>query len=188
MDKAARAYTELQYNRHMEELRNLHPNAYEYVIDTGPQKWIRVHCPDRRYRVMTTNVAECINSCLKIARQLPMLTLAEFIRNMLQHLFHDRHRASQSMLHQLTDASHLVILKCVEKCSEALKAPNQCKQLSMLLLSILLALSEQIEQIPVLLLSILLTLLEGFTQIPVLLLSILLTFPEGFIQLLQVMF
>ncbi|KAK2644968.1 hypothetical protein Ddye_020163 [Dipteronia dyeriana] len=47
MDKAARAYTELQYNRYMEELRNLHPNAYEYVIDAGPQKWSRVHCPDR---------------------------------------------------------------------------------------------------------------------------------------------
>ncbi|KAK2638125.1 hypothetical protein Ddye_025920 [Dipteronia dyeriana] len=30
--------------------------------------------------------------------------------------FHDRHRAVQSMHHQLTDAVHLVILKCVEKC------------------------------------------------------------------------
>ncbi|KAK2655576.1 hypothetical protein Ddye_008628 [Dipteronia dyeriana] len=38
MDKAARAYTELQYNWHMEELRNLHPNAYDYVIDSGPHK------------------------------------------------------------------------------------------------------------------------------------------------------
>ncbi|KAK2642678.1 hypothetical protein Ddye_024441 [Dipteronia dyeriana] len=73
MDKAARVYTELQYNRHMEELHNLHPNAYEYVIDTGPHKWFRVHCPDRR--------------------------------------------AAQSMLHQLTDAAHLVILKHVEKCN-----------------------------------------------------------------------
>ncbi|KAK2652626.1 hypothetical protein Ddye_012482 [Dipteronia dyeriana] len=115
-DKAARAYTEFEYNQHMEELRNLHQNAYDYVIDAGPYKWSRVHCPERRYRVMTTNVVECINSCLKFACQLPMLTLAEFIKNMLQRWFHDRYRAAQTMRHQLTDATHLVLLKRVEKC------------------------------------------------------------------------
>ncbi|KAK3185063.1 hypothetical protein Dsin_032349 [Dipteronia sinensis] len=117
MDKVARAYTEFKYNRYMGELRNLHKNAFDYVEAAGPYKWSRVHCPQLRFRVMTTNVAECINSCLKFARQLPMLTLAEFIRNMLQRWFHDRHRAAQSMhRHQLTDASHLVMLQRVEKC------------------------------------------------------------------------
>ncbi|KAK2656227.1 hypothetical protein Ddye_009279 [Dipteronia dyeriana] len=52
VDKTARAYTELEYNRHMEELQNLHPNAYDYVIDAGPHKWSRVHCPNRRDRNM----------------------------------------------------------------------------------------------------------------------------------------
>ncbi|KAK2653356.1 hypothetical protein Ddye_013212 [Dipteronia dyeriana] len=91
MDKAARSYTELKYNRHLEEIRNLYQNAFNYVIEAGPHKWSRVHCPERKYRVMTTNIAECINSCLKFPQQLPMLTLAEFIRNMLQRWFHDRH-------------------------------------------------------------------------------------------------
>ncbi|KAK2663532.1 hypothetical protein Ddye_002106 [Dipteronia dyeriana] len=117
MDKTARSYTELKYNRHMEELRNLQENAFNYVIEVGPHKWSRVHCLERMYRVMTTNVAEWINSCLKFARQLSMLTLVEFIRNMLQRWFYDRHRTAQSMHHQLTDASHLVILKHVEKCA-----------------------------------------------------------------------
>ncbi|KAK2641708.1 hypothetical protein Ddye_023471 [Dipteronia dyeriana] len=35
---------------------------------------------------------------------------------MLQRWFHDRYRAAQSMRHQLTDATHLVILKHMEKC------------------------------------------------------------------------
>ncbi|KAK2634956.1 hypothetical protein Ddye_029748 [Dipteronia dyeriana] len=83
MDKVARAYTKLKYNRHMEELRNLYHNAYDYVNVTGPHKWSRVHCPERRYRVITTIDAECIKSCLKFERQLPMLTLVEFIKNML---------------------------------------------------------------------------------------------------------
>ncbi|KAK2649588.1 hypothetical protein Ddye_017077 [Dipteronia dyeriana] len=117
MDKAVRSYTELKYNCHMEELRNLHENAFNYVIEAGPHKWSPVHCPERMYRVMTTNAAECINSCLKFALQLPMLTLAEFIRNMLQRGFYDRHRTAQSMGHQLTNATHLVLLKRVEKCA-----------------------------------------------------------------------
>ncbi|KAI9159772.1 hypothetical protein LWI28_001784 [Acer negundo] len=117
MDSAARTYSEFNYNRHMEELHRLHKGAFEYAIATGPHKWSRVHCPQRRYRLMTTNVAECINSCLQFARQLPMMTLAEFIRNMLQKWFHDRHAAARSMRHQLTDAAHLVILKRVEKCN-----------------------------------------------------------------------
>ncbi|KAK4840195.1 hypothetical protein QYF36_001997 [Acer negundo] len=115
MNDAVRSYSELKYNRHMEELRKLHKAAFDYAIAAGPHKWSRVHCPQRRYRVMTTNVAECINSCLKFARQLPLMTLAEFIRNMLQKWFHDRHAAARSMRHRLTDAAHLVILKRVEK-------------------------------------------------------------------------
>ncbi|KAK3212885.1 hypothetical protein Dsin_017591 [Dipteronia sinensis] len=115
MDKAARAYAELKYNRYLGGLRNLHKNAFDYVEAAGPHKWSHVHCPQRRYMVMTTNVAECINSCLKFSQQLPMLTLADFIRNMLQCWFHDRHRAVQSIRHQLTDATHLLMLICVQK-------------------------------------------------------------------------
>ncbi|KAK2641945.1 hypothetical protein Ddye_023708 [Dipteronia dyeriana] len=99
MDKVTRSYTDLKYNRHMEELRNLHQNAFNYVIEAGPSKWSHVHYPERRYRVMITNVAECIDSCLKFTQQLPMLTLTEFIRNMLQRWFHDRHRTTQFMRH-----------------------------------------------------------------------------------------
>ncbi|KAK3199176.1 hypothetical protein Dsin_022591 [Dipteronia sinensis] len=105
MDKAARAYTELKNNL----------NTFDYVEAAGPHKWSLVHCPQQRYKVMTTNVAECISSCLKFAQQLLMLTLAEFIRNMLQRWFHDRHLAAQSMRYQLTNASHIVILEGVEK-------------------------------------------------------------------------
>ncbi|KAK2638037.1 hypothetical protein Ddye_025832 [Dipteronia dyeriana] len=57
MDKVAHAYTEFEYNRHMKELRNFHHNTYDYVIDAGPHKWSHVHCPERRYKVMTINDA-----------------------------------------------------------------------------------------------------------------------------------
>ncbi|KAK3227241.1 hypothetical protein Dsin_007103 [Dipteronia sinensis] len=61
---AARAYRQVDYDREMEELKKLHKNAYEYVLEIGPHKWSRVYCPHRRFSMMTTNVAECLNSCL----------------------------------------------------------------------------------------------------------------------------
>ena len=45
MDNAARSYSEIQYDRHMEELCKLHKGAYDYAIDAGPNKWSRVHYP-----------------------------------------------------------------------------------------------------------------------------------------------
>ncbi|KAK0573057.1 hypothetical protein LWI29_002395 [Acer saccharum] len=50
MDNAARSYRQIQYDRHMEELRKLHKGAYDYAIDAGPHKWSRIHCPQRRER------------------------------------------------------------------------------------------------------------------------------------------
>ncbi|KAK3199695.1 hypothetical protein Dsin_023110 [Dipteronia sinensis] len=44
MDKVARAYTALKYNRYMGELRNLHKNAFYYVEAAGPYKWSHEHC------------------------------------------------------------------------------------------------------------------------------------------------
>ncbi|KAK3222023.1 hypothetical protein Dsin_009048 [Dipteronia sinensis] len=88
MDKTARAYTELKYNRYMCELRNLH-KMYSIMLK------LPVHTNGPVYTVPNE----------------------EFIRNMLQRWFHDRHRAAQSMRHQLTDATYLVILERVTKCS-----------------------------------------------------------------------
>ncbi|KAK3222974.1 hypothetical protein Dsin_009999 [Dipteronia sinensis] len=100
----------------MEELHNLHQNAFDYVVNV----WLKsgpVSIVQRRYKLMTTNVVECLNSYLRFAQKLPMMTLAEFIRKMLQRWYYDRHRAAHFIRHQLTDAAYLVISKRIEKCS-----------------------------------------------------------------------
>jgi len=81
--KASRAYTQRVYEREMNELKSIHSGAYCTTMEADPRKWARAHCPKRRYNVMTTNIAESMNSCLRFTRQLPVMTLAEFIRNML---------------------------------------------------------------------------------------------------------
>ncbi|KAK3212059.1 hypothetical protein Dsin_016765 [Dipteronia sinensis] len=45
MSAAAKSYGELKYNRLLEELCNLHQNAYDYIVNAGAEKWSRVHFP-----------------------------------------------------------------------------------------------------------------------------------------------
>ncbi|CAL9031090.1 unnamed protein product [Prunus brigantina] len=61
-----------------------------YLVRAGLHKWSRAHCDGRRYNVMTTNIAESINSVLRFARMLPVVHLIEEIRNMLQNWFSQR--------------------------------------------------------------------------------------------------
>ncbi|KAK2637525.1 hypothetical protein Ddye_032317 [Dipteronia dyeriana] len=87
MDKAARSYTEC----------NVIGTWKSYIICT------RMHSITSLRLVHTSGPVYIVRK-------------EEFIRNMLQMWFHDRYRVAQSVHHQLTDATHLVILKRVDKC------------------------------------------------------------------------
>ena len=52
----------------------------EYLEDAGYEKWSRVHATVNRGRMMTSNIAECINGCLVEARQLTILEFLEEVR------------------------------------------------------------------------------------------------------------
>ncbi|KAK3227207.1 hypothetical protein Dsin_007069 [Dipteronia sinensis] len=52
--------------------------------------------------MMTSNIAECINSCLRHARQFPVTVLIEYIPDMMQKWFHDRRTFTDSLHTQLT--------------------------------------------------------------------------------------
>ncbi|KAK3221291.1 hypothetical protein Dsin_008316 [Dipteronia sinensis] len=68
----------------------------------GPHRWSRAYCPVRRYQGMTLNIVECMNNCLRYARQLPITTLVEYIRDMMQKWFHERRDAASKNTTQLS--------------------------------------------------------------------------------------
>ena len=74
----------------MEELSIVKPKVYEKLMDDDVRKWSRAYCPVRRYDLMTTNIAESMNSALRHARKLPITRLMESICAMLQKWFHNR--------------------------------------------------------------------------------------------------
>ncbi|KAK0571469.1 hypothetical protein LWI29_016537 [Acer saccharum] len=90
--RAAYAYRVEKFDRVMAELKSIHPKVYDELVEVGMQKFSCVHSPRKRYHMMTTNIAESMNSCLLAIRKLPITSIAEFIRDLLQRWFHDRRR------------------------------------------------------------------------------------------------
>jgi hypothetical protein len=94
---AAYVYRVDEFEREMAELKAIHRKVYDELVQAGIEKFSRAHSPKKRYHMMTTNIAESINSCLLAIRKLPITSIAEFIRDLLQRWFHDRRRNAREM-------------------------------------------------------------------------------------------
>ncbi|EOY19010.1 Uncharacterized protein TCM_043606 [Theobroma cacao] len=77
-------YKVADFNRHMNQIQWIHLGTNANLMRIGPEKWARACSPTRRYQMMTSNIAKCVNSCLKHARQILITVLIEFIRDMFQ--------------------------------------------------------------------------------------------------------
>ncbi|XP_016652417.1 PREDICTED: uncharacterized protein LOC107881897 [Prunus mume] len=86
--QAAKSYRLAEFNRYFSMINN--KRVQTYLVRAGLHKWSRAHCDGQRYNVMTTNIAESINSVLRFARMLLVVHLIEEIRNMLQNWFSQR--------------------------------------------------------------------------------------------------
>ncbi|WRX22746.1 Transposase [Theobroma cacao] len=84
-------YKVADFNRHMNQILQIHLGAHADLMRIGPEKWARACSPAMQYQMMTSNIAECVNSCLKHARQMFITVLIEFIRDMFQRWFHERY-------------------------------------------------------------------------------------------------
>ncbi|XP_047270431.1 uncharacterized protein LOC124899566 [Capsicum annuum] len=58
-----------------------------YLKNAGFEKWSRVHALINRGRMMTSNIAECLNSHLVEARELPILDFLEQIRESTNYIY-----------------------------------------------------------------------------------------------------
>ncbi|KAK2638943.1 hypothetical protein Ddye_026738 [Dipteronia dyeriana] len=74
--EASRAHRQTEFLEKMRELSRVNMRAYEYLMRVGPHRWSREYCTVRHYGGMTSNIVECINNCLRYARQLPITTFS----------------------------------------------------------------------------------------------------------------
>ncbi|GMN49423.1 hypothetical protein TIFTF001_018589 [Ficus carica] len=61
-DGASRAYLVSEHQRHMESIQNRNPDMHRYILQANPKKWLRAYFNGWRYAIMTTNIAESLNS------------------------------------------------------------------------------------------------------------------------------
>ena len=117
--RATYMYRVEEFDHEMAELKATHRKVYDELLEVGVEKFSRVHSPRKRYHMMTTNIAESINSCLLAIRKLPITSIAEFIRDLLQRWFHDRRSNAREMPTFLTHYADLHIKQRVlpsERC------------------------------------------------------------------------
>ena len=100
--KASRVYRTDEFTKFMDELSIVKPKAFEKLIDDDVRKWSRAYSQVRRYDLMTTNIAESMNSALRHAHKLPITPLMESIHAMLQKWFNNRRISAERIDTPLT--------------------------------------------------------------------------------------
>nr|XP_017245417.1 PREDICTED: uncharacterized protein LOC108217078 [Daucus carota subsp. sativus] len=81
---AANAYTLKKFNYHMKELEKVDNRVQLFLEEIGYEKWSKVHSTNNRYSNMTSNVAESLNSVIISIRELPICTMLESLRSLIQ--------------------------------------------------------------------------------------------------------
>ena len=67
----------------MLDIEKIDARVYEYLNNIGYEKWMKVHSQNNRYRTMTSNIVESLNSVIKYERELPVTTLPEYLRGLM---------------------------------------------------------------------------------------------------------
>ena len=78
----AMAYTQSNFDKLMKRVEQFDVRVKNYLEMVGYDKWARLYAPIPRGWVMTSNIAECINSTLVAARELPIFDFLEQVRLM----------------------------------------------------------------------------------------------------------
>jgi len=112
---AAYATESAEFERAMETMKHLKLEAYNKLMDLGPEKWARSQCPVKRYSFLTSNAAETFNGRLLWARRLPICSMLEAIRIVIEKWFSERLAAAQRSRDHLTEEAHRKIAAEVQR-------------------------------------------------------------------------
>ncbi|KAM6543462.1 hypothetical protein CsatB_007909 [Cannabis sativa] len=82
--KAAKTYRVSSFEHYMSEIDKIDIRIRPYLENIGHHNWTRSHCPTRRYTMMTSNIAESINSAITAARSVPITLMIECLRSLVQ--------------------------------------------------------------------------------------------------------
>ncbi|KAL5554484.1 hypothetical protein UlMin_041885 [Ulmus minor] len=89
--EASNAYTLSAFNSKFEEIERRFPSIAQYLKEiVGFELWAQAHFPGKRYNIMTSNVAESLNSMFKKSREFHVVALLDAIQAKMSSWFNDR--------------------------------------------------------------------------------------------------
>ena len=89
--EASNAYTLLAFNSKFEEMERRFPSVARYLKEiVGFELWAQTQFPGKRYNIMTSNVAEPMNSMFKKAREFHVVALLDAIQAKMSSWFNDQ--------------------------------------------------------------------------------------------------
>ncbi|XP_050211591.1 protein FAR1-RELATED SEQUENCE 5-like [Mercurialis annua] len=99
---AAKSYSVQSFDYFMEQLDAVNVAIRPYLEEIGVKKWARAHCTDNRFSTMTSYTAESMNAAIKAARELPVVTLLEYLRFLTQKWTYTNRNAAICTMTKLT--------------------------------------------------------------------------------------
>ncbi|KAH6769872.1 hypothetical protein C2S52_014675 [Perilla frutescens var. hirtella] len=111
---AAFAYREEKFLKYLSMISSSRAEVYNTLLNIGVHRWARSQSPSRRYSFMTSNAAECFNARLLWARRLPICSLIEVVRDVIEKWFDERRAKIVSRDHILTEFAYTKLYKQVE--------------------------------------------------------------------------
>ncbi|XP_019236299.1 PREDICTED: protein FAR1-RELATED SEQUENCE 2-like [Nicotiana attenuata] len=98
---AARVYLQSEFDDFMSQIAAVDKKTFNYLMEEPPGRWARSHCPRRRYDMLTTNIVESMNNVLRRSRELPILTMMDFIQEKLQSWFYERRTLAEEIFRDI---------------------------------------------------------------------------------------
>ena len=92
------------------------PNVGEMLKEIGIPTWARSFCPLKRYNILTSNNAECVNGIMKEGREYPVLAMLEEIRQFMTRWFAERRTKSTSYVEKCLPKIETIIQKNYTEC------------------------------------------------------------------------
>ncbi|KAL0713563.1 hypothetical protein Bca4012_020541 [Brassica carinata] len=100
--EAGYAYTKEDFNYYFHDIKESDPELADYLTKADIRKWSRAYAPANRFNIMTSNLAESINSLLKESREYPIVCLFETIRMIMTRWFTERREEGFRHIHPVT--------------------------------------------------------------------------------------
>ncbi|XP_059294547.1 uncharacterized protein LOC132047533 [Lycium ferocissimum] len=105
----ANAYVRANFDRLMEDTDKIDNWVRGYLIDVGNEKGSIAHSSVNRSMVMTSNIAEFLNSATRHARDLPIKSLLEFMMDLVMRWNNDNRKDTTTTFTELGNKYNIIM-------------------------------------------------------------------------------